>query len=83
MGTAESLGEGLVLGGSEPGSLSLWAPISLALTPGTSPVSIAPRWLPCLALEADPNSEIQKGVRLDVGRTHPKEAPSDIFLFIP
>ena len=72
-----------MLGGSEPGSLSLWAPISLALTPGTSPVSIAPRWLPCLALEADPNSEIQKGVRLDVGRTHPKEAHSDIFLFIP
>lgn len=83
MGTAESLREGLGLGESEPGSLSLWAPISLALTTGTSPVSIAPRWLPSRALKADPNSEIQKGMRLDVGGTHSKEAPSDIFLFIP
>ena len=70
-------------GRAEPGNLSLWAPVSLALTPSTSPVSTAPHWLPHRALEADPNSEIQKEMRLHMGGTHPKEAPSDTFLFIP
>lgn len=69
--------------GAEPGSLSLWAPISLALTPSTFPVSSAPHWLPYHALEADPKSEIQKGMRLHMEGTHPKEAPSETFLFIP